>query len=118
MKKQALETAAAALAQAMQALADAIKALNESEEPPQPAVRLYSSEELMNTFHKSRGTISQWIREGLFGDPVKVGNSIMVPQAGVDKFIADHSGPTKKRVSKAQSRSRAPAAYKGPPLGI
>lgn len=89
---------------------------------PAPApddTKLYTSAELMKMFSKSRGTISQWIREGLFGDPVKVGNSIMVTQAGVDKFIADHSGPTKKRSRKPRTRTNhAVTAHQGPPLGI
>lgn len=115
MKSQALEEATIALAQALTAV---MKALQEPGEPAQPAVKLYTYDELAQMLGKSKSTIRQWVCEGQFGEPVTVGSSTRVTQAGVDKFIADHSGPTKKRVSKSQSRFRAPAAYKGPPLGI
>lgn len=86
--------------------------------PAPDGTKLYTSDELMNTFHKSRGTINQWIHEGQFGDPVKAGNSIMVTQAGLDKFIADHSGPTKKRQpSKVRTRTIR-SVHQGQPLGI
>lgn len=114
MKNKALEEAAAALAQAMVAV---LEALNDPGDE-QPGVRLYSYDDLARMFGKSKGTVRQWVCEGQFGEPVKVGSSTRVTQDGLDKFLADHRGPTKKRVSKARDRVYTPAAYKGPPLGI
>lgn len=115
MKNQALEEATNALAQALAAV---IEALNNSSELSQSAPRLYTYDDLAKMFGKSKSTIRQWVCAGQFGEPVKAGASTLVTQAGVDKFLADHSGPTQKRQSKARTRSRTPAAYKGPPLGI
>lgn len=118
MKKEALEEVAVALAQAMQALANAIKALNE-EDNPQPAPRLYTYDDLAQMLHKSKSTVRQWVCEGQFGEPVKVGSSTRVTQAGLDKFIADHSGPPHKQPGRARTRtSRTAAAHQGQPLGI
>lgn len=118
MKTKTLEDVASALAQAMQALADVLAALNQESPEPQPSTRLYSYNDLAQMLGKSKSTVRQWVCEGQFGEPVKVGSSTMVTQAGVDKFITDHSGPVKKRSSKAHTYTRKPNAYKGPPLGI
>lgn len=115
MKPKTLEEACTTLTAA---LVDFLELLGRARDEPQPATRLYTYDDLAQMLGKSKSTVREWVRAGKFGEPVKVGNSIMVTQAGVDKYIADHSGPTKKRPSKAQSRVRAPAAYKGPPLGI
>lgn len=116
MKKQALEEVAVALAQAMQALADAIKVINEDDEP-HPATRLYSYDDLAQILGKSKSTVRQWVCAGKFGEPVTVGSSTRITQAGLDKFIADHSGPTKKQPSKARTRTPRPTRQ-GQPLGI
>lgn len=85
----------------------------------QPAARLYTYDDLAQMLGKSKSTVRQWVRAGKFGEPVTVGSSTRVTQAGVDKFIADHSGPVKKQPSKARSRtSRTVAAHQGEPLGI
>lgn len=116
MKNKALEEATAALAQAIAAV---MKALNEPEEVQvQPTTRLYTYDDLAQMLGKSKSTVRQWVCAGEFGEPVTVGSSTRVTQAGVDKFITDHSGPTKKQPNRARSRPRTPAAYKGPPLGI
>lgn len=117
MNKQAIEEVALALAQAMQALADAIKVINEDDKP-RPGTHLYSYDDLAQMLGKSKSTVRQWVCEGQFGEPVTVGSSTRVTQAGLDKFIADHSGPTKKQPSKARTRIRTSGAYKGQPLGI
>lgn len=116
MKNKSLEAATLALAQA---LADILTALNEpAEAQTEPTVRLYSYDDLAQMLGKSKSTVRQWVCQGQFGEPVTVGSSTRVTQAGVDKYIADHSGPTKKQPNRARSRPRTPAAYKGPPLGI
>lgn len=84
-----------------------------------PGSKLYTYDDLAQMLGKSKSTIRQWVCAGEFGEPVKVGNSTRVTQAGLDKFIADHSGPTKKQPSKARARiSRTVAAHQGQPLGI
>lgn len=115
MNRKELEAATTALAQALAAV---LAALNQANPEPQPSTRLYSYNDLAQMLGKSKSTVRQWVCEGQFGEPVKVGSSTMVTQAGVDKFITDHSGPVKKRSSKAHTYTRKPNAYKGPPLGI
>ncbi len=115
MKPKALEEATTALAQALAAV---INALNEPDEP-QPTTRLYTYDDLAQMLGKSKNTVREWVRAGKFGEPVTVGSSTRVTQAGVDMFIADHSGPVKKQPSKARTRtSRTVAAHQGQPLGI
>ncbi len=90
-----------ALAGAVQALAEAAESIQECcaalEEQEESGVKLYSCDDLAKMFGKTKGTIRQWISAGEFGEPVKTGNSVMIPQAGLDKYLADHSGPTQKR---------------------
>lgn len=108
MKQRTIEEIAQALARDLAELFTA--ALTHTEQPaPGPTTRLYSFDELAEMMGKSKSTVSQWVRAGEFGEPVKVGNSIRVTQAGVDKYIADHSGPTKKRPSRARARTMRPA---------
>lgn len=116
MKNKSLEAATLALAQALAAV---LAALNEPDEPSQPTVKLYTYDDLAQMLGKSKSTVRQWVCEGQFGEPVTVGNSTRVTQAGLDKFIADHSGPTKKRSRKPRTRTNhAVTAHQGPPLGI
>ena len=116
MNIKPLEAATAALASA---LADVLKALSEERAPSEPATRLYTYDDLAQMLGKSKSTVRQWVCEGQFGEPVTVGSSTRVTQAGVDKFIADHSGPVKKQPGKARTRtSRTAAAHQGQPLGI
>lgn len=68
-----------------------------------PGTKLYSQEDLAKMFGKTKGTIRQWICAGEFGEPVKAGKSILVTQAGLDQYIADHSGPTQKRQIKTRN---------------
>lgn len=113
MNNQALEAATTALAHA---LADVLAALSE-ETQATPAPRLYTYGDLADMFHKSKETIRQWICVGEFGEPVKVGSSTRVTQEGLDKFLANHTGPTQRRAS----RSRPKQVRKNPsgePLGI
>lgn len=70
-----------------------------------PATRLYSYDDLADMLGKSKNTVRQWVCAGEFGEPVKVGSSTRVTQAGVDKFLSDHSGPTKKKRSGAHTRA-------------
>lgn len=91
----------------------------EQQGEPQPATRLYTYDDLAQMLGKSKSTVRQWVCEGQFGEPVTVGSSTRVTQAGVDKFIADHSGPVKKQPSKVRTRtSRTVTAHQGQPLGI
>ncbi len=68
-----------------------------------PGTKLYSQEDLAKMFGKTKGTIRQWICAGEFGEPVKAGKSTLVTQAGLDQYIADHSGPTQKRQIKTRN---------------
>lgn len=87
--------------------------------PDPDSTRLYTYDDLAQMLGKSKSTVRQWVCAGEFGEPVTVGSSTRVTQAGVDKFIADHSGPTKKQPSKTRKHTgKMPATYKGPPLGI
>lgn len=117
MTNKNLEDACMALSKA---LADVLTALSEANRPePASATRLYTYDNLAEMFGKSKSTVRQWVCAGEFGEPVKVGNSIRVTQAGVDKFIADHSGPTKKMPSRARPKKvRAATSPQGLPLGI
>lgn len=116
MKPKTLEEACAAL---MAAFVDCLELLGQARDEPQPATRLYTYDDLAQMLGKSKSTVREWVRAGQFGEPVTVGSSTRVPQAGVDKFIADHSGPVKKQPGKARTRtSRTVAAHKGQPLGI
>lgn len=117
MKNKALEEAATALAQALAAV---VKVLNEPDEAQaQPTTRLYTYDDLAQMLGKSKSTVRQWVCEGQFGEPVTVGSSTRVTQAGVDKFIADHSGPVKKQPSKARTRTtRTVTTHQGRSLGI
>ncbi|RKJ41957.1 DNA-binding protein [Acutalibacter sp. 1XD8-33] len=114
MKSQ--ETICANLAQA---LMDCLELLGNGRDEPPPPTRLYTYDDLAQMLGKSKSTVREWVRAGKFGEPVTVGSSTRVTQAGVDKFIADHSGPMKKQPSKARTRtSRTAAARQGQPLGI
>ncbi len=88
MKTKALEDVASALAQAMQALANVLAALNQESPEPQPSTRLYSYNDLAQMLGMSKSTVRQWVCEGQFGEPVKVGSSTMVSLTGavVGKF--------------------------------
>lgn len=116
MKPQALEEATIALAQAFAAV---LKALQEPAEPTQPAVKLYTYDDLAEMFGKSKSTIRQWVCAEEFGEPVKVGSSTRVTQEGLDKFIRDHSGPTERRQARTKARAaRTMTNSRGQPLGI
>ncbi|MCI9192013.1 MAG: helix-turn-helix domain-containing protein [Acutalibacter muris] len=116
MKPKTLEEACAALTVAF---VDCLEMLCRAQDEPQPATRLYTYDDLAQMLGKSKSTVREWVRAGKFGEPVTVGSSTRVTQAGVDKFIADHSGPVKKQPSKARTRTtRTAAAHQGQPLGI
>lgn len=116
MKPKTLEEACTALTTA---LVDCLEVLGHVRNEPQPTTRLYTYDDLAQMLGKSKSTVRQWVCEGQFGEPVTVGSSTRVTQAGVDKFITDHSGPMKKQPGKARTRtSRTVAAHKGQPLGI
>ncbi len=91
----------------------------EQQGEPQPTTRLYTYDDLAQMLGKSKSTVRQWVCAGEFGEPVTVGSSTRVTQAGVDKFIADHSGPVKKQPGKPRTRAnRVATARQGLPLGI
>ena len=86
----------------------------------QPApgdARLYTYDDLVQMLGKSKSTVREWVRAGKFGKPVAVGTSTRVTQAGVDKFIAHHSGPAKKKAPKARAHTSRAAANRGQTLG-
>lgn len=100
-------------------LMDYIALIVEGQQDPPDAIRLYTYDDLAQMLGKSKSTVREWVRAGKFGEPVTVGSSTRVTQAGLDKFIADHSGPTKKRESKVRQRTAHVAVNpKGLPLGI
>lgn len=101
------------------ALMEFLEILCTSQDEPQPTTRLYTYDDLAQMLGKSKSTVREWVRAGKFGEPVTVGSSTRVTQAGVDQFIADHSGPVKKQPSKARTRaSRTAVTHQGQPLGI
>lgn len=69
-------------------------------EPAEPTTRLYSLDEVAEMLQKTKGTIRQWVCEGQFGDPVTVGKSTMITQSSYEQYVADHTGPTQKRVAR------------------
>jgi len=109
------EIVCAALAQA---LMDYLDLMNNHREEPAPGPRLYAYSDLAELLGKSKDTIRQWVCAGEFGEPVKVGNSTRVTQAGLDKFICDHSDPTEKMPSRARKRATKATKPLECPLGI
>lgn len=119
MKPLSREEVCQAVAQALMLCLEYLDQQNRVQDEPQPATRLYTYDDLAQMLGKSKSTVREWVRAGQFGEPVTVGSSTRVPQAGVDKFIADHSGPVKKQPGKARTRtSRTAAAHQDQPLGI
>lgn len=118
MSNKNLEAACAAFSQA---LADLLAALSEANRlASAPATRLYTYDDLAEMLGKSKSTVHQWVCAGEFGEPVKVGSSTRVTQEGLDKFLADHTGPTKKRPARSPKRTKSPQKLnpQGQPLGI
>lgn len=101
-----------------QALMDYLDLMSHSQEEAAPSPRLYAYSDLADLLGKSKDTIRQWVCAGEFGEPVKVGNSTRVTQAGLDKFIRDHSGPTEKMPSRARKRTAKATKPLEYPLGI
>lgn len=119
MKPVSREEVCQAVAQAVMLCLEYLEQQNCVWDEPQSTTRLYTYDNLAQMLGKSKSTVREWVRAGKFGEPVTVGSSTRVTQAGVDKFIADHSGPTQKQPNKARTRtSRTAAARQGPPLGI
>ncbi len=101
------ETICANLAQA---LMDYLELMCAPRDEPAPGPQLYTYSDLAAIFEKSKSTIRQWVYAGEFGEPIMVGSSLRVTQEGLDKFMADHSSPTKKQRPQGRSRStRTPA---------
>lgn len=95
------EQICAALAQD---LIDFLELMCAPRDEPAPSPRLYTYSDLAAIFEKSKSTIRQWVCAGEFGEPVKVGSSTRVTQEGLEKYLADHSGPTEKRQTKRRTR--------------
>ena len=85
-------------------LTECLSLLETPAEQPTPA-KLYSIYDLTKYFGKSDSTIRQWLARGEFGDPVQAGNKLMVTEAGLQKYISDHSSPVKKKIRKTRSRT-------------
>lgn len=90
-----------------EALLDYLDCMALSAPSAEPAPKLYSYDDLAQMLGKSKSTIRQWVCAGEFGEPVAAGKSTLVTQAGLDKYIADHSQPTQKRQALRQSRVSA-----------
>ncbi len=112
--KTAREEICINLAQALMAYVDLLNAPSES----QTGTKLYTFEELGKMMGKSKDTIRQWACAGEFGEPVKVGSSTRVTQAGLDKYLADHSGPIQKQQLSPRRKCKAGLNPDGKPFGI
>lgn len=112
--KKSKEEICATLAQAFLEYVDLLNSPGE----PQTGGKLYTFAELGEMLGKSKDTIRQWVCAGEFGEPVKAGNSTRVTQAGLDKYIADHSGPVQKRRIAPRRKIRAGLNPDGEPFGI
>lgn len=119
MKPLSREEVCQAVAQALMLCLEYLDQQSGVQDEPQPATRLYTYDDLAQMLGKSKSTVREWVRTGKFGEPVTVGSSTRVTQAGLDKFIADHTGPVKKQPSKARTRtSRTVATHQAQSLGI
>lgn len=104
MPEKSREKAAVALAEA---LLDYLDCMAPPAPSAEPTARLYSYDDLAQMFGKSKSTIRQWVCAGEFGEPVIAGSSTRVTQAGVDKYIADHSKPTQRRQTQRRGKTSA-----------
>lgn len=102
------------LAKALMAYVALLKVPHE----PQTGNKLYTFEELGKMMGKSKGTIRQWACAGEFGELVKVGSSTRITQAGLDKYITDHSGPIQRQRPLPKRKGRAGFNPDGEPFGI
>ncbi|MCH5352975.1 MAG: helix-turn-helix domain-containing protein [Acutalibacter sp.] len=98
------EKACTAFAEAMATFMSQMVAMGQ-ESKPESGTKLYSFEDLAGIFGKTKGTIRQWACAGEFGELVKAGKSTLVTQAGLDKYIADHSGPAQGQERARRTRS-------------
>lgn len=57
------------------------------------ALKLYIPGEVADLLHMKQETIRRWINQGEFGDVVKVGRSKLVTEAGLQAYLAAHTGP-------------------------
>lgn len=102
-KTKTQEQAAAALAAALLDFIQCLRPAAEQAEPA-PAKDLYSLDELAAKFCKKRETVRQWVCAGDFGEPVRVGKALFVTKEGYDNYIAEHTGPVQKRVTRKPRR--------------
>lgn len=61
---------------------------------------LYTMKDLAELLDKKPDTIRRWVCDGQFGEPVRIGRSLMVTQEGYQKYLEDHRGPVQKRVTR------------------
>ena len=57
---------------------------------------LYSAQELAERYGMSAASIRARIRQGEFGNVVRIGNHALVPRESVLKYEAEHTGPAYK----------------------
>lgn len=94
-----------------EAIANFVRQAAMIQQAPGPdGAKLYSTEDLSELLGKSKDTIRRWIANGEFGEPVHVGKSVRVTQAGLDKYLTDHSGPLQKQETAARRKAGAKAA--------
>lgn len=104
MKQNTMEEACSALAAA---LMGCLELLSDQRPTREDSARLYSVGELAARFSKSKATIRRWMGNGDFGEIVQAGNTPLVTEEGLQKYIEDHSGQCRKRVRQPQRRNAA-----------
>ncbi len=67
---------------------------------------LFSAEDLADRYGVSASAMRTRIRQGDFGDVVKIGDHSLVPYASVLKYEAEHTGPAYKQQERKSRRKR------------
>lgn len=56
-------------------------------------MKLYLPGEIADLLHVKQETVRRWMCRGEFGDVVRVGRSKLVTEAGLQAYLAAHTGP-------------------------
>lgn len=56
-------------------------------------MKFYTVAQIAEIFHISCDTARVWISGGKFGEVVNTGKIKLVTQAGLEKYISEHTGP-------------------------
>ena len=71
--------------------------MTSSEKPSRELPRMLSIAEIAEMFGRAPRTIRSWIERGLL-EPVKVGNSVFIPQVQIDVLLLPVKRPQSGRV--------------------